>query len=175
MPHTAWATTATATTFSPCSQPASADAERPHAVGERDERDRRRQGEAEPRREPAEQAGAHHAERDPDLAARRAGQELAERDEVGVGALVEPAAPHDELVAEIAEVRDRPAERGEAQAQRGAEDLEQGRVIASSVDSRAFAGGLALAPPVTMSGLQQLAEELADLLRARFSATPLAA
>ena len=53
-------------------------------------------------------------------------EELAERDEVGVVRLVDPPAPHDVLVAEVAEMRDRPAEGCETQARGGAEDLEQG-------------------------------------------------
>ena len=50
---------------------------------------------------------------DPDLAAGRPRQELAERDQVGVGRLVDPLAAVDVLLAEVAEVRDRPAERGQ--------------------------------------------------------------
>ena len=95
-------------------------------VGERDERDRRGQGESQPRGESAEQAGAQDADRHADLTAGRAGQELAERDEIGVLRFVDPAPPHDVLVAEVAEVRDRSAERGEAQTHRGAQHFEEG-------------------------------------------------
>jgi hypothetical protein len=48
-------------------------------------------------------------------AARRTGQKLAERDKVGIGLFVEPAAADDELIAEIADMRDRFAETCEAQ------------------------------------------------------------
>lgn len=61
----------------------------------------------------------------PVLAARRARQELAERDDVGVGHLVEPAAPLDKLDAEIAEMRDRTAERRQPQTQKDAQHLER--------------------------------------------------
>ena len=47
---------------------------------------------------------------------------LAERHEVGVRRLAEPAAARDVLVVEVAEVRDRPAERGEAETKEYAED-----------------------------------------------------
>ena len=53
------------------------------------------------------------------------GQELTERHEVGVVRLVEPAAPDDVLLAEVAEVRDRSAERGQAEPSRDPEHLEQ--------------------------------------------------
>ena len=75
-----------------------------------------------PGRERARQAGAQQADRDADLAAGRAGQELAERDDIGIGCLVEPAAARDELVAEIAEMRDRAAEGGQAEPQEDEED-----------------------------------------------------
>ena len=86
--------------------------------------DRRGQREPGPRREAAKITGAHEADRKPCLAARRAGQELAERNEIGVSALVEPAALDDERVAEIAEMRDRPTEASQAEFQEDAENLE---------------------------------------------------
>ena len=49
------------------------------------------------------------------LTARRARQELAECEKIGESALVEPAALDDEGVAEIAEMRHRPAEAGQAE------------------------------------------------------------
>jgi hypothetical protein len=61
---------------------------------------------------------------EPGLAARRARQELAERDEIAEGPLVEPAAPHDELNAEIAEMGDRAAEAGQAELREDAQDFE---------------------------------------------------
>jgi hypothetical protein len=103
-------------------------------IGEYDERDGRGQREAQPRGESTGQAGADDPERHADLTAGRARKELAERDEVGVVRLVDPPAPHDVLVAEVAEMRDRPTEGCETQARGGAEDLEQG-TTASLTDS----------------------------------------
>jgi hypothetical protein len=50
------------------------------------------------------------------------GRELAERDEIGEGGLVEPAKPGDEALAKIADMGDRPAEGGEAEPQELGED-----------------------------------------------------
>ena len=80
----------------------------------------RGQGKAGPRRKPAQVACAQKADGKADLAARRAGQELAERDEVDVGAFVEPAPPLDELGAKIADMRDRAAKAGESKAEEDA-------------------------------------------------------
>ena len=99
-------------------------------------RDRRRQGEAGPGRERAEIACAHEADGEADLAARRSGQELAERDEIAEGPLVEPAALDDERVAEIAEMRHRPAEAGQAEFEEHAEDFE-GRASRGRAQARA--------------------------------------
>jgi hypothetical protein len=49
---------------------------------------------------------------------------LAERDDVGVGSFVEPAAPLDKLGPEIAEMRNRAAERRQPQTQKNAQHLE---------------------------------------------------
>ena len=81
--------------------------------------------EARPGGEAAEPAGARQADGEADLARRRTGQELGERDEIGEGALGQPAAPRDELSAEITEMGDRPAERGEAELEEGEEDVER--------------------------------------------------
>ena len=80
------------------------------AISEGDEGERRRNCEAQPRRKSARQTGTHHAENDTDLTACRAGKELAERDNIGVGSFVEPLAALDEFGAEIAKMRDWPAE-----------------------------------------------------------------
>ena len=71
----------------------------------------------------AEQPAAQQPEREADLAAGRAGQELAERHEVGIARLVDPAPAQHELVAEVAEMRDRAAERGQPELEEGAEHL----------------------------------------------------
>ena len=127
MPQTACATIATATSFSPCSSPApTADRrEAARAVSEQQQQDGRGQGEAGPRRQAAQIAGAHEAEREPDLAGRRAREELAEADKVGVGVLVQPAAPLDKFGAEIADMRDRPAEAAYPHFRESEQDLER--------------------------------------------------
>ncbi len=85
---------------------------------------RRGQGETEPGGEGAGVAGAGQAEGHANLAAGGAGEELAEGDQVGVAAFAQPAAAADELVAEIAEVGDGPAEGAAAQLEKGEEHRE---------------------------------------------------
>jgi hypothetical protein len=63
------------------------------------------------------------ADRHADLAGSRTGQKLAQRDEVGVGGVADPFAPDDEGFPEIAEMGDRASEGGQAERQKGAEDL----------------------------------------------------
>ena len=128
MPQIACATTATATSFRPCRI---AFGERAGEGGrterEGEENEGRRHGEGEPRRQPAEQAvAAQDAEREADLAGSRTWQELAERNDVGVAAFAEPFPPFDEFRPEVAEMRDRPAERCEAQFEEGGENLGHG-------------------------------------------------
>src|SRR3546814_9874662 len=62
------------------------------AQGEEHQGDGRGQGEGGPGGERAERPAAQQAEREADLAAGRAGQELAERDEIGIAALPDPPA-----------------------------------------------------------------------------------
>ena len=76
-------------------------ANRGDAQGEHHQCHGRRQGEAGPGRERPEIARARQPDRQSDLAAGRTGQKLAERDEIGVGALIQPFAPGDELFAEV--------------------------------------------------------------------------
>jgi hypothetical protein len=59
----------------------------------------------------------------PDLAARRTRKELAQTHNIRISVFVEPAAPHDELVAEIPDVSDRPAEAGDPELQESREDF----------------------------------------------------
>ena len=124
IPQTARATTATAATLSPCSQPASptSNIRRPYANAI--SAMRRRQREAEPRRDTAQQAGAGDADGDADLAAGGARKELAQRDEIGVGRLVQPLASNHVLVPEVAEVRHRPAEGGQPKPRRDPQHLQ---------------------------------------------------
>ena len=128
MPSTALATTATATTFSPCSQPLlDRAAERIDAVAEGDQRQRRWQSKSEPGRQRAEHAAANETDADADLAAGRSRQKLTERHQIGVALLVEPMAAHDIFIVEVAEMRDRSAERGEPEAQRDGEHFDRPR------------------------------------------------
>jgi hypothetical protein len=98
--------------------------QRARAIGEERHRDGGRQRESDPRGEPAEIGGAQEPDCETGLAARGARQELAERDQVRECAFLEPRAPDDELVAEIADVGDRPAERGQAELEKDAQDFE---------------------------------------------------
>ena len=91
---------------------------------QRRHRQRGREREPDPRREPAEAAGTARPDRDPELARRRSGQEARERDELGEVALVEPGATLDVLGPEVPDVRDGPAERGDAEAPRHPQHLE---------------------------------------------------
>jgi len=87
---------------------------------EGEENDCRRHREGEPRRQSAEQAvAAQDAEGEADLAGSRPRQELAERNDVGITAFAEPFSPFDEFRPEVAEMRDRPAERGEPELEEG--------------------------------------------------------
>ena len=87
---------------------------------------RAREREPEPGGRGAGPAGAEPADRDRQLAARRARQRLAQGGEVGERGVVDPAAILDERLALVAQVRDRTAERRQAQAQRRREHLEGG-------------------------------------------------
>src|SRR5215470_3285282 len=89
--------------------------ERRHAIAEGDHRERRGQGEAEPGGERAGNAAAQHANDDADLAARRSGQELAERHDVSIVLFAQPAPAIDELGAKEPEMGDRAAEARQAE------------------------------------------------------------
>ena len=123
---TAWATTATAASLSPCTQPAVAEVGRRGQQAECDHRDRRRRGEPDPGGNAAEDPGAAGPDRDPQLAAGRARQHLAERHEVRKRRLVQPSPSLHVLAPVVADVGDRAAEGCQAEAQRGTEDLEGG-------------------------------------------------
>ena len=56
---------------------------------------------------------------DAHLAGGRPRQHLAKRDEIRIGAVLDPAPARDEGLAKIADVRHRPAERGEPQQEKG--------------------------------------------------------
>ena len=99
--------------------------ERTRAIREEHEGDGGRQRKAGPCRETAAIAGPHEADGKSDLTAGRAGQELAQRHEIGISLLVEPAPAHDELLAEIPDMSDRPAEAGDAQLEEDKENFER--------------------------------------------------
>jgi hypothetical protein len=63
-----------------------------------------------------------------DLGAGRTGQELRQRDEIGIGLLVKPFAVFDELRPIITEMRDRSAELSKAKAEEDAKYLSQTRM-----------------------------------------------
>ncbi len=126
MPQTACATIATATSLRPWSKPGpSRPAERAGAEGEQNKRDRRGQREAGPCGERAEVAGTNEADRKADLARSRTGQELAQRDEIDISLVVEPAPADDELLAKIPDMGDRPAERAHSELEERQEDFER--------------------------------------------------
>src|SRR6516165_3407707 len=68
-------------------------------------------------------AAPQQADGETHLARGRPGQELAERDQIGVALVVEPAPPVHELLAEIAEMRDRSAEGGQPEPQERGQDF----------------------------------------------------
>ena len=85
------------------------------------------------------------------------GQKLAEGDDVGVGAIVDPSPPGHEFLAEIAEMGDRTAERGEAEPQKDREDLGPGPGRAAGGRRRITLHGLGHRLPV------QFVDEFPDL------------
>jgi len=93
------------------------------AVGERDQHDGGGQRETQPRRQTTERTGAQHPDREPELARRRAGQELDERHQIGEVGVVQPPAARDVRLAEVADVRGRAAERRQPEPERDAEHL----------------------------------------------------
>jgi hypothetical protein len=66
---------------------------------------------------------ARQADRQAHLAAGWTRQELAERNQIGVGTLIEPPAPSDEFFTEVAEMRDRAAERCQPQPKKDEQNL----------------------------------------------------
>src|SRR5271169_1135334 len=100
-------------------------AEFPRAVSEEHQNNGRRQRKAGPCRETAAIAGTHQADGKSDLAAGGAGQKLAKTYKIGIGVLVEPAAAHDELIAEIPDVSDRSTEAGYAQPEEDEQNFER--------------------------------------------------
>ncbi len=111
--------------FEPVEQTRSGGAaESAGAVGEKHQHDRRRQGEAGPCRKRAGIAGAHQSDRKSSLARGRSRQELAERNQIDIGLFVEPAPADDELFAEIADMRNRPAKGADAELEEDPQNFE---------------------------------------------------
>lgn len=90
---------------------------------ETDQADGRGQCEANPGSQRSGPSGAAQAKRDGDLAAGRSGQELAQRNQVRVSVVVEPATALDELTAEETQVGQWAAERSQAEAKEGQQNL----------------------------------------------------
>ena len=90
---------------------------------ERRHRDRGREREAEPGCDPADHTGPARAHRHPELARRRAGEEIRDGDELGQLLLVDPAPLLDVRATEVPDVRDGAAERRQTETKRDAEDL----------------------------------------------------
>ena len=104
-------------------------AKRRRAKGKKHKHDGGRQREAGPCRQTAEISGTHEADGEADLTARRAGQELAQCDEIGIGLFVEPATARDKLVAEISDMRDRPAEAGQTKLEKDEQNVRDGALL----------------------------------------------
>jgi hypothetical protein len=97
--------------------------QRRRAIGETGHQDRRGQRERHPGGKQSRIARALQPDRHADLAGGRAGQELAERHEIGIGLIADPVPALHECLAEISEMGDRSTERGQAKAEEDAEDL----------------------------------------------------
>src|SRR5690606_40538165 len=78
---------------------------------------RRRQGKAQPGRQRTRMTGAGQAQGNAHLTAGRAGQKLAQGDQVCITALGKPATADYELVTEITQVGDGPTKGGQPRAQ----------------------------------------------------------
>ena len=77
-----------------------------------------------PSRERTAVSCAHESYGKRDLAAGWTGEELAQPDEIGIGVFVDPLPAHDEFFAEIPDVGDRSAERGDSKLEECEVDFE---------------------------------------------------
>src|SRR6516225_6795577 len=132
--------------------------QRAGAVGEEHHQDRRRQGEASPSSQRPAIAGADQPDGESGLAGRWARQELAQRDQIDEGLLAQPTAANDKLLAEIADMRDRTAERTDAELEEGPEHFERrARALVACnalVQSHAESSRLSANLPALPSGLE---------------------
>jgi hypothetical protein len=83
----------------------------------------RRQSERHKGNHRAEPTSPDQSQREAELTARRTGQELAQRHELCVLRVINPAPAGDELTVHVPQVRDRPTERGQAEFQECDEDF----------------------------------------------------
>lgn len=90
------------------------------------------QGKTRPGRQRTERTCPQQPERKPHLAGGGTGKKLAERHEIGITGLIDPFAPHDELIAKVTEMGDGAAEGGDAELQECRENL-AGRALRRSV------------------------------------------
>ncbi|MNE73756.1 hypothetical protein D3C80_1697840 [compost metagenome] len=93
------------------------------------QRQGRRHSETKPGRQRARVTRARQPQRHTDLTAGRAGQKLAERHQIGITALTQPAATADELIAKVAKMGNRPTKRGQTQAQENQKDLQRAAIV----------------------------------------------
>jgi hypothetical protein len=126
-----------------------AGAERPGHLRSRqreaEQDQRRRQGEGDEGGERTGPPRPHHAKREPDLAGGRPRQELAQRHQIGIGAVVEPAPPHHQFLAEITQMRDWPAEGGQAEPEEDREHLGSAAALYPGTGAGGLFGHLAVA------------------------------
>jgi len=112
-----------------------------HREGEQDQG--RGRGEGEPRRKATQKAiAAENAEGKADLAGGRSRKKLTERDQVSIRHLVEPFAPHHQLVPKVSQMGDGAAERGQAQLQEYPKDFTRPALGSVTAHRRAPAIGL---------------------------------
>ena len=109
--------------------------ERVGTVGKQDQHDRRRQGEAGPCRQRAGIARPYQTDRKTGLARSRTRQELAERNEIDEGLLVEPSPADDEFLAEIADVRNRSAKGADAELEEDAKNFRRSARVPVGCDA----------------------------------------
>lgn len=105
--------------------PAGAGRRRPDPRGQRDHDDRRWQGKAQRRHHRAGRPTALPAQCKGRLGRGRAGQKLAERQDLGIGFVADPLPALDQFFAEIAQMGDRAAETCQAKFQKRHKNLEQ--------------------------------------------------
>jgi hypothetical protein len=136
-------------------QPAAAEptVECRDAIGKENQRERRWQRERGPRRERADIAAAYQADGDTDLTRCGAWKKLAKRHQIGVAAFAQPLPSLDELAPEIAEMRDRTAERGQPQFQEGRKNF--GRIASGRPISHCFPPASSASPAGLISGCRK--------------------